>query len=150
MIGTVEGATFGPAGYVKFLIRGTAGQANHLNQTAAYKEILKRAGSAVELDGNAFIAGTEHNQFHVIIEKYWSQFRGGGANFGKPPSNQGYLQALREALSSVKVAGTGAPKYNQQQVDAWVKFAEEEQRGYGYFDGPGGQAPKIPGPMNLK
>jgi RHS repeat-associated protein len=148
-VGSLKNAVFGPAGYVKSIIKGASGQANHLNQSAAFVQIIKKAGAAVELDGNAFIAGTEHNQFHIPLERFWDLFRAGGSKALQKPTNQGYLQALRKGLTNVKNATTGAQKFLQQEIDAMVEFAEKEQRGYGYHDGPGGLSPEVPRSMNL-
>jgi hypothetical protein len=40
-------------------------------------------------------------------------------------------------------------KFTKDQVDAMVDFVEKELKGYGYFDGPGGEPPTVPGSMNL-
>ena len=61
----------------------------------------------------------------------------------------GYLQALGNALTAVKDATTGAAKFTQSQVQALVDLARAEQKGNGYFDGPGGLTPKVPDSMNL-
>ena len=148
---SLTGVGFGPAGYVKTIIRNAFGQVNHLNQSAAYRQIIKKAGAAIELDGNAFVAGTEHNQFHVVLERFWSQYRReeGGASAGEVVSNQGYLQAVREGLANVKDAFSGIQKFSQKQIDALMGITEQEQRGNGYFDGPGGLHPEVPSSMHL-
>jgi RHS repeat-associated protein len=148
-ISALKGVAFGPYGYIKSILRGSGGQAGHLNQSGAFPAIIKEAGACVELDGNAFRAGTEHNQFHWVLEQFWKQFQVGGANFNRPVSNAAYQQALGDALAAVKTSA-GVPKYTQQQISSMVDFAKQEQRGYGYFDGPGGLTPVIPKSMNLK
>jgi hypothetical protein len=77
-------------------------------------------------------------------------YRKGGAKFNQAPSNKEYLTVLRQALQNVKDGSTGMQRFTQKQIDAMVELAEKEQKGYGYFDGPGGFAPEIPGSMNLK
>jgi RHS repeat-associated protein len=73
------------------------------------------------------------------MEQFWEPFR----KSGKTPSNQAYLEALRDALGAVKDATTGAPKYIKQDIDTLVQFAEKEQRGYGPF----GEVIRATGPM---
>ena len=136
----LKGIVFGPYGYVRSILKGSGVQAHHLNQSGAYPAMIKEAAACVELDKNAFIRGTEHNQFHVVLERFWEAFR----KSDKKASNQEYLMALRDALGSVRDAVTGAAKFTKQQVDLMVEFAEKEQRGYGYHDGPGGLKPEIP------
>ncbi len=143
----LRGLAFGPYGYVKQLLHGTA-QAGHLNQSGAYTAIAKKIGACVDLGGNALVSGTEHNQFHAVMERFFDQYREGGAKEFEKISNRGYLQALRQALINVKDAGTGL-KFTQRKIEVMVDFAEKEQRGYGYFDGPGGKRPELPGTMNL-
>ena len=40
-------------------------------------------------------------------------------------------------------------KFTKEQVDALVDFAEKEQIGHDYHDGPNGLPPVIPHSMNL-
>jgi hypothetical protein len=145
----LQGVYFGPYGYLKALLKGSGGQANHLNQIGAYSKIIKDAGACVNLIGNAFKNGTEHNQFHMVIERFWNQYREGGAKFNQPVSNQAYLQALSDALGAVNDAVTGAAAFTKSQIDALVELAEAEQRGYGYSDEVGGARPDVPKSMNL-
>ena len=144
-VSKLQGVTFGPFSYVRSLIRGTTGNANHLNQTAAFPAIIRKAAGCVELDGNPLVTGTEHNQFHQVLEQFWDQFR----RTDKIPTNKQYLTALRSGLSSIVDGSTKLKKFTDDEVNAMVDFAEQEQIGYGYFDGPGGMPPRVPGSMNL-
>jgi len=150
LVSRLRSIKFGPYGYLQGLLRGTTVQANHLNQSGAYKLILRKAAGCIELSGNALVTGTEHNQFHASLETFWAQYRKGGSKFGHPVTNKEYLQALRTALGAVKDAATGAQKIAKQEIEDLVAFAEKEQKGYGYFDGLGGRAPQVPDPLNLK
>jgi hypothetical protein len=141
----LKGVAFGPYGYLEQMYS----QANHLNQSGAYKAIIKKAAGCVGLDGQAAVKGTEHNQFHAVMEQFWNQFRNSSPGSAQV-SNKGYLQALRDALTAVRDSTTGAPKFIQSQIDAMVAFAEKEQIGYGYHDGPGGLRPSIPSSTNAK
>jgi len=143
-VSSLRGVAFGPYGYLKQMFA----QANHLNQSGAYKGILKKAAGSVGLDGSAFKAGTEHNQFHALMEQFWDPIRKAALAGGAQVSNKAYLQALREALTIVKDAKTGLQKFTQKQIDALLEFAEKEQIGYGYHDGPGGLRPSIPRSTN--
>jgi hypothetical protein len=145
-VSQLKGVAFGPYGYLKDVIKGRGGQANHLNQSGAYTAILKQVAGCIEMDGNALVKGTEHNQFHAIMEQFWDPFR----KSDKKASNQEYLLALRNALGSVINSTTSAAKYTRQEIDEMVNFAEMEQKGYGYFDGPGGLKPETPSSMNLQ
>jgi hypothetical protein len=119
--GKLKGFTFGPYGYVKSLVKGTSGQANHLNQSGAYPKMIKEAAGCIELDDNALLAGTEHNQFHQIMEEFFDRFR----EAHKFPTNKQYLSALRDALSSVIEDGTTVRKFTDDEVSAMVEFAEK-------------------------
>ena len=145
----LNGVLFGPYGYLKAVLRVSGGQANHLNQAGAYTQIAKQVGACVDLDGNALIQETEHNQFHVVMEQFWNQYRAGGAKFNQKVSNKGYLQALNDALATVKDKASGTQIFTKDQIQALVDLAEKEQRGYGYFDEMGGVRPEIPSSMNL-
>jgi RHS repeat-associated protein len=145
-----KNAVVGPYGYLKELLQKSGWQANHLNQSAAYKEIESSLGAAVDLVGEAWRKGTEHFQFHISLERFWGQFRKDGPRHFEQVSNKEYLAALREALQGVRSAVTGAAKYTKKQIDALVELAEKEQRGYGYHDGPGGKHPEVPSSMNLE
>jgi hypothetical protein len=147
-----RGTLLAPYGYLRQLLKGTGSQGNHLNQSGAYTAITRELGACVELIGNAFRSGTEHNQFHAAMERFWDLFRRekGGTRAGELVSNQEYLQALREALGAVKDAATGVQKFTQRQIDALVKLAEKEQRGYGYHDGPQGLRPEVPKSTNAR
>ena len=127
----LKGVKFGPYGYLKGILKGSIDQAGHLNQAGAFKAINKNVMACVDLSGNAFIKGTEHNQFHIIMERFWAQFREGGAREFQKVSNKEYLQALRDSLAAVKNGGNGAQKFTQEQIDLLVQFRGEGRKGMG-------------------
>jgi len=65
-----KGVTLAPYGYLKELMKRSGWDANHLNQSAAFKKIDELAGAAVDLVGGAFSNGAEHNQFHLVMVAY--------------------------------------------------------------------------------
>lgn len=75
-------------------------QAHHLNQDAAYKSVIPtKAGISVRLQGDAIRdVGSQHYRFHQSMERFWTQFRRGGARYGNQPSNREYSEALDKAL----------------------------------------------------
>jgi len=87
-------------------------QAHHLNQNAAYRNIIPRGeGISIKLHGNIFSpagVGTPHFRAHRVMERFWNQYRPGGALAGTMPTNWQYSRALRD---SMKAAGL-----NKKQV----------------------------------
>jgi hypothetical protein len=84
-------------------------QSNHLNQNAVYSRLSTNPdvrgavippgqGSTVPLGGGTATAGTQHNLFHRSLERFWDQYRPGGARFGDVPTNGEYQRALVQAL----------------------------------------------------
>jgi len=136
---------FGPQSYLSQVLRYSGIEANHLNQSGAYKVIVKEGGACIGLQGKAAVGqASEHGQFHAVLERFWDQFRTGGSKEGQQVANGGYLDALREALTAVKDKTTNAAKFTKDQIENWVQMAEKEQRGNGYHDGPGGLRPEVP------
>ena len=150
-VGSVRSAIIGTKAYVSEVLRGTGAQASHLNQAKAYTRINYDYGACVGLVGNVFSkVTTEHREFHVVMERFWSQYRIGGSKAGRPVSNREYLNAMGEAFGAVKDSTSGAAKFAKSEIDALVKLAEKEQIGNGYHDGPGGFRPLIPPSTNVK
>jgi hypothetical protein len=146
-VSKLQGVSFGPYAYLKALLKGTGFQAGHLNQVGAFTQIPKKVMGCVDLGGNALADATEHNQFHVVMEQFWNQYRT-GAKQGEKVSNEEYLQALSDALATVKDKASGAAKFTKDQIQTLVDFARKEQKGYGYSDA-GGLHPEVPRSMNL-
>jgi hypothetical protein len=96
----LPGVVFGPGAYVRQVVKGTANQMNRLNQSGGYRIIPRMLGASVETGGNAFIKGTQHNAFHVVLEQFWNQYREGGPKYLQRVSNQDYLKALGNALAA--------------------------------------------------
>lgn len=75
-------------------------QAHHLNQDAAFNALIpKNQGVATILKGNAFTEpGTPHYLVHQSTERFWDQYRRGGALFGTTPTNADYVAGVRQAF----------------------------------------------------
>jgi hypothetical protein len=60
-------------------LKGTGQQANHLNQNAAFCDVIPEGeGLSVGMRGNAFTeVGSPHYEFHRSLEGFWNQFRRG-------------------------------------------------------------------------
>jgi len=120
-------------------------QANHLNQDAAFSHgdpsyagpvIPSADGTAVGIRGNAFTEpGTPHYEFHASLERFWSQFRRGGARFGDRPTNAEYSQGLYNAL---RAAG-----YSSREASFLQAQAQANRLAYGLADTD--RVPRIPG-----
>jgi hypothetical protein len=117
-------------------------QANHLNQDAAYRQVIPSdKGAAVAMRGNAFTdIGTPHYEFHRSLELFWQQYRKGGALFGKTPTNGEYGRALRDALSK---AG-----FDPKTVGQLVKEAAANRAAYGIREND--PVPRIPSRLPQK
>jgi len=111
-------------------------QANHLNQNAAYKSIIpENEGAALGLRGNAFTEpGTPHYRFHESLEKFWDQYRRGGAKYPQVPTNAEYSQGLKEALR--------ASGLSQRDAAAVEAMARTNREAYGLSDTD--PVPRIP------
>lgn len=117
------------------LPKGT--QANHLNQDAAFRDVIpSNEGAAVGMRGNAFTEpGTSHYEFHKSLESFWDQFRDEGERFGERPTNREYADALDKALRD-----SGLP---DQEVSALKAEAQTNREAYGLSDSD--LVPRIPG-----
>jgi hypothetical protein len=117
-------------------------QANHLNQDAAFKDVIPTdEGLAVGMRGDAIRdPGTPHYEFHKILEKFWNQFRKGGSNAGTKPTNAQYDDALREALEGSGLSGHEAAKVAAE--------AARQRASYGLD--PSDLVPRVPGRLPQK
>lgn len=116
------------------------GQAHHLNQDAAFREVIPSAkGIAVKLRGNAFTQKrSNHYKVHKSLEGFWDQYRDGGAKFGERPTNLEYSQALKKAMQTTSLSPA--------QVDAALKASIKQRVEYGQLGGT--KIPRIPGRIN--
>ncbi len=133
------GLKVGPYGFFKGL--GKLGEeANHLNQAKAYPVIPYNDGVSLALQGGVQQNGSLHRLFHESLEAFFNQYRAGGSRFGGRPTNAQYDAAMRKALDAVGVL--------PDEIDVLANLAERSRRYWGYFDGPGGKLPELPGRMN--
>ena len=100
------------------------GQANHINQDAAFRDIIPtKKGMSINLEGNAFSGvGTPHYNFHESLEKFWNQFRKGGIKEGKIPTNLEYSKAAFDALKKAGLTDDEAKQEMQKAISQRVKY----------------------------
>lgn len=117
------------------------GQAHHLNQNAAFKDVIPRnEGLAIELKGNIFKdIGSQHYKAHSSLEGFWNQYRSKGLLQGKVPTVSEYNSALFESL---RAAG-----FTKKQTQEIVQSAINQQVQYGLTGNM--FVPRIPGRINL-
>ncbi len=132
-----KGPAMGPHGTLKK--DPSPGQSHHLNQDAAYRDVIPREqGAAIKLEGNAFTEpGTPHYEAHSSMEKFWDQYRKNGDLYGKMPTNTQYTQALKRSLESA-----GLPS---NQVNDAVKYSIQNRVKHGALGGM--DVPRIPRKM---
>ncbi len=131
-----RGLKIGPYGFFKGL--GAIGeQANHLNQEAAFPGIPSNDGVAIAFQGAVHEAGSLHRLFHQSMEAFFDQFRPGGPLDYRGPTNHEYDAALRKAMDRVGLL--------PDEIDVLSVLAQKSRRYWGYFDGPGGKQPVVPG-----
>ncbi len=92
-------------------------QANHLNQNAAFKDVIpERRGVAIAMRGDAITEpGTPHYEFHASMESFWNQYRPGGSLYGRTPTNAQYGSAVEQAL---RAAGNSPAEVASLSADA--------------------------------
>jgi RHS repeat-associated protein len=122
--------------------KGTDFQANHLNQNAAFRDVIPREqGVANAMKGNAFTQpGTPHYEFHKSIEGFWDKFRQGGSKFGETPTNRQYGNAVEKAL---RAAG-----YSKSEAKTLAREAAANRATHGLK--PSDPVPRIPGRINQR
>jgi hypothetical protein len=111
------------------------GQAHHLNQTAAYGEIIpKQKGLSIKLEGNILKdVGAPHTLIHESLETFWSQYRGTDI----VPTNMQYTLALKQSLRFSNLSET--------QIQQVVRAAIRERVQYGILGGM--DVPHLPDPI---
>ncbi|WJM80005.1 hypothetical protein [Pectobacterium brasiliense] len=133
-----QDAKMGPHGTLKK--DPSPGQSHHLNQDAAYRDVIPREkGAAIKLEGNAFTEpGTPHYEAHSSMEKFWDQYRKGGEFYREMPTNTQYTQALKR---SMEAAGLPANQVNQA-----VRYSIQNRIQHGALGGM--EVPRLPGRIN--
>ena len=121
---------------------GANGQAHHLSQNAAFKDVIPRnEGLSVELKGNAFTeAGSQHYKAHSSLEGFWNDYRKGGSFEGDTPTVGNYNKALYDSLIE---AGLSKP-----DAAFAVRSAYQQQFSKGLRNSS--PVPRIPGRMNQR
>lgn len=114
------------------------GQSHHLNQDAAYRNLIPREeGAAVKLEGNAFSQpGTPHFEAHASLESFWAPYRSAGG----APSNLDYSLALKRSLE--------AAGYSANQAQQLTREAIRNRLEYGALGGE--PVPRVPAPVRQK
>jgi hypothetical protein len=125
---------------LKKALKGTDEQANHLNQDAAFRDVIPtNDGAANGMRGIAFSdVGSPHYEFHNSLEGFWNDYRPGGALEGSTPTVGEYDNALRNAL--------GSSGYSQNEVNQLADFASANRAQYGLQRSD--PVPRIPGRTN--
>jgi hypothetical protein len=115
-------------------------QVNHLNQNAAYQDVIPSGeGISIGMEGNAITQpGTPHYLFHQSLERFWDRYRRGGPLWGEVPTNAQYGQALQQALEASGLS-PGDASYLAQR-------AAEQRVAYGLRGS--GPVPRVPGRTN--
>ena len=136
--GAGDEPALGPHGKLKNDPR--PGQSHHLNQDAAYRDLIPRdSGAAIKLQGNAFTEpGTPHYEAHKSLENFWNRYRKGGELYREVPTNLQYTQALKHSLESTGMS--------PEQVKAAVKYSIQNRIEHGALGGQ--NVPRIPGRIN--
>lgn len=116
------------------------GQSHHLNQDAAYKEVIPREeGLAIDADGNVFIdRESSHYKAHETMEEFWDRFRHGGEMEGIKPTVREYNSALKDSM-----VNSG---FSVSDADLITEIAANQQRVYGLTEVD--EVPRIPGRIN--
>jgi hypothetical protein len=137
-----EPAVVAPYSELRTELEGTGLQANHLNQDAAFRDLIPRdEGLANALEGNAFTdIGSPHYEFHSSLESFWAPYRKGGEFLGSRPTNAQYDSALLDAL--------GRAGYTPSQAAIVARQAAAQRACYGL--GPTDFVPRIPGRLPQK
>lgn len=128
----------GEYGVLRDILGG--GQAHHLNQDAAFRDVIPSAkGMSIKLRGNAFTQkNSPHYKVHQSLEGFWDQYRRGGTKFGQVPTNLEYTKAVKDALKTTNLSPS--------QIQAATRAAIKQRVQYGLSGGE--KVPRIPGRIN--
>ena len=104
--------------------KSTPEQAHHLNQNAAYKDVIPpEKGISVKLEGNAFTQPeTPHYMIHDLLEEFWNQFRRGGDRYGELPTNIEYSKAVLDSLKKIGYSKQEALEITRQSIKQRVEY----------------------------
>ena len=104
--------------------KSTPGQAHHLNQNAAYKDVIPpEKGISVKLEGNAFTQPeTPHYMIYDLLEEFWNQFRRGGDRYGELPTNIEYSKAVLDSLKKIGYSKQEALEITRQSIRQRVEY----------------------------
>ncbi len=118
------------------------GQAHHLNQDAAFKDVIPHnEGLAVELQGNAITdIGSPHYKAHAELERFWNNYRKNGELYDQEVKIGDYNKAVYDSLVE---AGLSKP-----DAAYAVERAYRQQRQYGLINS--GNVPRLPGRLTQK
>lgn len=121
-------------------LKGTGLQAHHLNQNAAYGEVIPREdGLSVGIPGNAITeVGSPHYILHSNLEDFFDPYRADGELFGVSPTNAKYGAALKNSLIQ---AG-----FSPQQAASIADQAAAQRTAYGL--NPQDAIPRVPGRLS--
>ena len=121
-------------------LQGTGLQAHHLNQNAAYGEVIPREdGLSVGIPGNAITeVGSPHYILHSNLEEFFVPYRADGELFGASPTNAEYGAALKNSLIQ---AG-----FSPQQAASIGDQAAAQRAAYGL--NPQDAIPRVPGRLS--
>ncbi len=116
-------------------LQSTGVQAHHLNQQAAFGQIIPRGrGLAVGLEGDALTQpGSAHFDFHSALEDFWARYRNGDLS-SQIPTNAQYGAALKAAL----IRAGASPK----QAESWAEQAAQQRIAHGLLESD--PVPRIP------
>lgn len=105
--------------------REISGQAHHLNQNAAFRDVIPRKeGLSVKLEGNIRKdIGSPHYRAHESLEEFWDQYRRNGEFYLERPTIAEYNVALEKSLVDAGLT----PKQAQRVVEKAI----EQQTFYG-------------------
>ena len=114
------------------------GQSHHLNQDAAYRNVIPRnEGVAVKLEGNTFSGpGSPHFEAHASLENFWAPYR----TAGDAPTNLEYNLALKQSLE--------AAGYSPSQAQKLTREAVRNRLNYGLLGGE--PVPRVPAPIRQR
>src|SRR5258708_3381565 len=119
-------------------LKWTGLQAHHLNQNAAFRDIIPRDdGLAIGMRGNAFTeVGSAHYGFHSMLEDFLAPYRDVDSElFGLRPTNGEYGAAVESALVQ--------SGYTPSQTAIVAEQAAAQRSAYGLT--PATLVPRVPG-----
>lgn len=89
------------------------------------------------MQGGTAAKGSEHNQVHKELEKFWDQYRKNGSKEGQMPTNKEYDSALKAALETA-----GKSKADAKTL---ADAAKKQRQQYGHRQSD--PVPNLPNPI---